>query len=208
MLTRAVDALERLLSEKTRHTVLRSESFHKLHSEKVLVNCDIGGRENGSKLVLCGSRLVMLGLRADTELPKLTVKLCHKCVYLFGKNAEIVVVKLLTLNCGRTEKGSSAIEEVAASLEITLVDKEILLLCADGGIYSRRCIVAEEAKNTKALVVYGVHRAKKGRFGIKRLARIGAECGGYVKRAVLYECVGSRVPSGVASRLKGCSYAT
>ena len=62
MLTRAVDALKGLLCKQARHTVLGRKPLHKLHSKQVLVDRDICGRENGGKLVLCGSRLVMLGL--------------------------------------------------------------------------------------------------------------------------------------------------
>ena len=131
------------------------------------------------------------------------VKLAHKCVYLLGKNAEIVVVKLLSLNGRCAEKSSATIEKVAARLEIPLVDKEIFLLCADGGGYSRSCVISEKAKNSEALVIDNVHGTKKRCLGIKRLARVGAECGGNVKRAVLDKGVGRRVPCGISPCLKG-----
>ena len=101
------------------------------------------------------------------------------------------------------EERSSSIDKVFALVIGLLVYYEIFLLSTNGVVQSLGRSVAEEAEYSQSLCVYCVHGAEQGSFGVKRLARVGAERRGYVKRSVLYECVRTGVPSRVASCLKG-----
>ena len=101
-------------------------------SMEVMVNGYIGGFKHGCKLVLCGCCLVMLGFCGDAKAPKLHIKIVHILAYAGGESSEIMIVKLLTLNCRCTEESSAAIEYIAPCLKILIADKEVFLLCAYG----------------------------------------------------------------------------
>ena len=75
----------------------------------------------------------MLGFSQNSELPKLIVKLFHKCLNARLYNSEIVVLKLLTLRRLCTEKGTPRIYKVLALVVNVLVYKEIFLLGAYRG---------------------------------------------------------------------------
>ncbi len=203
VLSRAVDAREGLLGEKTFHAVLRRDLAHTFHGQKVLVDGNVGGGEDGRQLVLGGGDLIVLGLRGDAKLPKGAVKLPHEGADPRAERAEIVILQLLPFDRGGAEEGPAAVVEIAARLIILGIDEEILLLRADGGIDSLRRRIAEEAEDAERLGADGIHRAEKGRLGIERLPRVGAEGGGDIQGAVLYEGVGRGIPRGIAARLEG-----
>ena len=58
--------------------VLLGGLLHILHNEKVLIDRHIGGGVYGSKLVLRGGSLVVLGLGVYSERPERDVKIAHK----------------------------------------------------------------------------------------------------------------------------------
>jgi hypothetical protein len=60
MLTRAVNPLKGLFVEEAYEAVLGGYVAEHLHGQLIVVGGDVGGGENGSKLVLCGCRLVVL----------------------------------------------------------------------------------------------------------------------------------------------------
>ena len=64
-------------------------------------------------------------------------------------------------------------------------------------------MIAEDAEQTEGLGVDDGHGAEQRRLGVQRLARVGAEGGGNVERAVLDKGIGRRIPGGVAACLKG-----
>ena len=183
--------------------MLLGNKLHILHCKEILVNRHIGGCVYGSKLVLRGRRLVVLGLCVYTECPERLVKVRHKCAYSRLERSEIVILKLLSLGSRRAEKGSSRKLKVLSLIKERLVYYKIFLLCSNGGRKSLGGGVAEKAKQSYSLGAYCVHRTKQGGLCIKGISRIGAECRGYVERAVLYERVRAGIPSRISSRLKG-----
>ena len=145
----------------------------------------------------------MLGLCKDAKHPKLLVKLLHKCLNTRFYRAEIVILKLLSLWGLCSEKSPSRENEIAALFIKLLVDEEIFLLCADGGLNAGNVLVSKKLKNAESLLVDHLHRAKQGSFFVKRLAAVRAEGSGNAERGVLYERVRGGVPSRVAPCLKG-----
>ena len=114
-----------------------------------------------------------------------------------------MVVKLLTLRRLCTEKRSAAELEVGTLLVHFLIYKEVFLLGSYRGANTGRVGVAEQLEYTHSLLVQRLHGAKKRSLFIERLAAVRAECSRNAERLILYECIGGRVPCGVAARLKG-----
>ena len=99
-----------------------------------MVGGDVGGGVDGGQLVLGGGGLVVLGLGHDAELPQLLVQLLHELLHPGLDGAEVVVVQLLALGGPGAEEGAAGVDQVLAPLVDVLVDEEILLLRADGGL--------------------------------------------------------------------------
>ena len=70
MFSASVDALERFLMEQARKTVAVSNLLHHLHNELVVVNSNIDGFKDRSKLMLRRSNLVVFSLCWNSELPE------------------------------------------------------------------------------------------------------------------------------------------
>ena len=112
MLTGSVYTCERLLVKKAGESVAARNLFHSLHDELVVINCDICGFIDGRKLMLRGRNLVVLGLCRNTELPEFDVEVFHIRTDSLTDCSKIVVLKLLSLGCGSTEKSSSRKDKV------------------------------------------------------------------------------------------------
>ncbi len=191
---------------ETHQAVMAGEEAHLLHGEQVLVNGAVGVSEDRSKLVLGRSNLVVLGLRGDSERPKLVVELLHEVVDGGTDSAEVVLLELLALAGAVTEQGASGELEVHALFIHLFGDQEILLLGADGRGDAGR-LFAKEGKHAVGLLVDCFHGAQQRRFLVERLAGVAAKRGGDAQDLVLDECIGGGVPSGVAAGLKRCAQA-
>ena len=203
VLTRAVNTRVGLLVKQTYKTVLFSDLLHIFHYEKILVDSHIGGGVYGSQLVLCGSCLVVLGLGVDTESPERLVEIGHIGADTGLERSEIVVLKLLSLGRGSAKESSARKLQILAQVIHFLVNYKIFLLRANGSGKALGLGITEKAEKTNALCADSVHRTQQGSLCIKRVARVGAERCGNVKRAVLNKGVGGGIPCGVASCLKG-----
>ena len=154
--------------------------------------------------MLRGRNLVVLGLGGDAKLPHMLVKVLHVACYAVLDSAEIVVVKLLSLGCGRAKERSARKDKVLSLIVGRLVYKEVLLLRAYRCNNSLCGGVAEQAEYSERRVGDNVHGAQQRGLLVKRLARIGVERRGDIERTTLYESVGGGVPCGVAPCLE-CS---
>ena len=153
--------------------------------------------------MLSGCRLVVLGLGVNAECPERLVEISHVCADARLERTEVVILKLLSLRCHRTKERTSRIDQVLAAVVHFLINDKILLLCADRRHKTLAGRVAKQTENAQALRADRVDRAQKGRFCIECLSRIRAEGGGNIECAVLDEGIRGRVPSRIASGLKG-----
>ena len=78
VLAGTVDAVEGLLMEQAHQTVALGNLLHHFHGQQVVVDGLVGGVENGSQLMLCGSNLVVLGAGGNPQLPQLVVQILHE----------------------------------------------------------------------------------------------------------------------------------
>ena len=201
MLARAVDALERLLVLQAHQAVVAGDDLHELHDEQVVVDGDVGLLEHGSKLVLAGGDLVVLGLCRHGELPQLGVKLLHEAADGGADGAEVVLLELLALVRGGAEEGAAAQDEVGALGEVLFLDEEVLLLGADGADDAVG-MLAEEGHDALGLVAYGSHGAQKRGLLVERFTVIADERRGDAQDVVLDEGRARGVPGGVAACLE------
>ena len=202
VLAAAVDTLERLLMLQADKTVLGGQLLHHLHRQQVVVDGDVGGVEDGGQLMLAGSYLVVLGLGGDAQLPQLFVQLLHESGDLGADDAEVVLFQLLTLGGRCAEEGAAGEDEVLTGLVVFLLNKEVLLLGADGGgdvIH----VLAEELQDADGLIGQRVHGAQQGSLLVQRLAGVADECGGDAENVVLHKSEAGGVPCGVAAGLTG-----
>ena len=82
MLSGTIDSFERLLVQEAGHIVTVCNLLHHLHGQLVVIYGDICGFEDGGKLMLCRSNLIMFGLSRNTKLPELFIEIMHEGRYL------------------------------------------------------------------------------------------------------------------------------
>ena len=203
VLTGAVHTGEGLFVKETREAVFGRDLLHDLHGQLVVVGGDVGRAVDGRDLVLGGRHLVVLGLGQDAELPELLIQVLHICLDPRLYAAEIVVVELLALGRAGAEEGAAGADQVAALLEELLIDEEVLLLGADGGVHAPDVLVAEELEHAQGLTGERGHGAQERGLFVQGLAAVGAEGRGDAERVALDEGVAGGVPGGVAAGLKG-----
>ena len=104
MLTGTVYSGKRLLMQHAAQTVLACHTLQSLHYQLVVIHCHIGRLVDGRHFMLCGSRLIMLGLGCYTQLPQLDIDIMHETTDTLTDNTEIVVIHLLSLGGGSTEQ--------------------------------------------------------------------------------------------------------
>ena len=202
VLARSVDSRERLFMQQADKAVTIGNLAHELHGQLVVIGGDVGRFEDGRHLVLCRCDLVVLGLGVYAHLPQLLVEIVHERLDTRADGAEIVVFQLLTLGCRRTEQRAAGQNQVAALGVVLFIDEEVFLLRADRGGHAL-AVLAEQLQKPAGLARNRVHRAQKRGLFVQHLAGVRAERGRDAQGIVLNECVGSRVPSGVAACLEG-----
>ena len=152
MLTRSVNTLIGLFIKETVKASALGNLLHGLHYYLVMVHCDIGSFVNRCKLMLGRSNLVVLGLGCNTEFPEFKVEVLHERSDSFSYRTEIVIVHLLTLVCGGSEKSSSCKNHVRTSEILCPVYKEILLFRSYRGSNLGSLGIAEESYDTECLL--------------------------------------------------------
>ena len=158
VLARAVDSLERLFVQQADESVTLCDLLHHLHGELIVVGRLVCHTVDGCKLVLRGRGLVVLGLCEHAELPQLLVELGHERLDSRLYRAEIVVVKLLTLECAGAVERSAGKDKIGTSVVHFLVDEEVFLLGSCRGEYA--CgIRSEQTDNAQSLSAERLHRA-------------------------------------------------
>ena len=179
--------------------------LHCLHGQLVVVGRNVRGGEDRRQLVLCRGDLVVLCLSKHAELPQLFVELLHERGNSRLDRAEVMIFKLLTLRCACTEQRAACVNEVRALIVELFIDKEIFLLRADGRDDTLCRGVAEKAEDTNGLCAQRFHGAQQRGFLIQHLAAVGTERRRNVQGVIFNECVGGRVPCGVAAGFKRCA---
>jgi hypothetical protein len=161
------------------------DCFHHLHSKLILVSRDVGCGINRREFVLPGRDFVMLCVRINAEFPQLLIKLFHKRRNPWLYAAEIMVVEFLPFGRRRTEKRSSAVNQVGAFAEHVRINQKILLFCP------RLCYhaladrffaffvafvffgnIREKLQNPQSLLVNRLHRAQERCLRVECLTRV------------------------------------
>ena len=168
----AVDPGKGLFVEQADHPVLFGNALHQLHHQLIVIRGNVGGGEQGRKLMLCRRRLVMFGFGGNPQFPELLVQLLHIRLDAGFDTAEIVVVQLLPLGRARTEQGSAGIHQVGTPLVQRTVNQKILLLCTDRGAHRAHIAVSHKAQHTQRLLLQCLHGAQKRRLFIQRLPAV------------------------------------
>ena len=207
MLAGTVDAGKRLFVQQADHAVARGHLLHDLHRQLVLVGSDVAGREHRRELVLRGRHFVVLRLGVNAELPELLVQILHERRNARLDAAEVMIVQLLAFRRLGAEERAAGIDQVLALVIHRLVDQEVLLLWADGRAHGCHVLVAEQVDHTQGLTVERLGAAQQRRLFIERLAAVRAERRRNAQHIIFNECIGRRVPGGVAARLKRCAQA-
>ena len=183
--------------------MLCSHLLHDLHRKLVMIGSNIRCGINRCQLMLRGRNLIMLGLCKDAELPELLVEILHISGYTGLDDTKIMVIHLLSLGRLRAKERASGVYEIFSFVIHFSVNKEIFLLGTDRACNTLYGIVSEKLQNTESLHVECLHRTKQWSLLIKSLATIGAECCRNTQRLSLDKCVRGRIPSSIASCLKG-----
>ena len=202
VLAAAVHAFKGLLVLQADQTVLGCDLAHHFHGQQVVVDGHVGGIEDGSKLVLAGSNLVVLGLGGHAQLPQLLVQFLHERRNLGTDDAEVVLLQLLTLGRGSAEQGAAGEDQILTSLVVLFLDQEVLLLGANGGGDVVH-ILAEQLQDADGLTGQCVHGTQQGSLFIQSLAGVADECSGDAQHIILHKGVAGGVPCGVAACLAG-----
>ena len=183
-------------------TVLGGDLLHHLHGQQVVVDGHVGGIVDGGQLMLAGGYLVVLGLGGHAQLPQLLVQFLHERGHLGADHAEVVLLQLLTLGRGSAEQGAAGKDQILACLVVLLLDKEVLLLGADGGGDVIN-ILSEQLQDADGLTGQCVHGAQQGSLFVQCLAGVADESGGDAQHVILHESVAGGIPCGVAAGLAG-----
>ena len=86
-----------------------------------------------------------------------------------------MVVQLLSLRRHRAKESPPGIDQVLPPKVFFPVDKKVLLLCADRGLYGAGTRIAEEAEQAERLPAERLHGAKERCLFVKRLSGKGAK---------------------------------
>ena len=176
MLAGAVYALEGLLVEQTDEVVLFGDLLHDFHCQLVVVGCDVGGREDRSKLMLCRCDLVVLCLCENAELPELLVEILHVSRDSRFDRAEVVILKLLTFGSHCAEQRSAAELQILSLLVQILVNQKVFLFGADGSRDALYVGFAEKMKHLHSLCAQTLHGTEQRSLFVEHLSGVGAEC--------------------------------
>ena len=115
VLTRPVDAGERLLVEQALHAVLLGDRLEDGHQQLLMIGGDVAALEHRRDLELPWGNLVVARLGGDAELEQLTLGVHHEAQHPLGHRSEVVVVELLALRRLRAEQRATRIDQVGTA---------------------------------------------------------------------------------------------
>ena len=153
MLAASIDAGKGFLVEQAGEAVALRHLLHHFHGELVVVGGDIGGGEDGGKLVLGRSNLVVLSFGVDPQFPEFLVQILHKCLYPGFDSPKIVVIQFLALWRLGAKQGPAAEHQILSLLVELFIHQEILLFRANSGVNVDGLLVAKEAEDAQRLTV-------------------------------------------------------
>ena len=189
--------------------MLSRHTLQCLHHKLVMIHRHIRRLVDRSHLVLCGSRLIVLGFGGHAQLPELDIDIMHKAADSLPDNAEIMVIHLLTLRRGSTEQRPPCEDNVLSLERFLCIYQKILLLRPYRGENLLRLSVSEKTHDTDRLTAQRLHGAQQRGLFIQCLACIRTErrgnTEGRARRRLLDKCRGGNVPCGISPCLKGCT---
>ena len=115
------------------------------------------------------------------------VEIMHELGYLWLQYTEVVILHLLSLRCRCADEGTAGEHEVLTLGVEVLIDQEVLLLGADGGVDAGNLLLTEDVEQLRRRLAQGLHGAEQRGLLIEGLAGVRAECGRDVEGAVLDE---------------------
>ena len=113
-----------------------------------------------------------------------------------------MLLELLALGGLAAKERAAGEDEVGTGLVVLLLDEEVLLLRANGGVDAVR-LLAEERQQALGLLLEGDLGAKQRGLLVERLAGVADEGGGDAEYLVLDEGGAGGIPHGVAAGLEG-----
>ena len=201
VLARAVDAIEGLFVKQANQTVAGSEKLHLLHGDEIVVDRLVDLGIYRSKLVLARRDLVMLGLCGNAERPQLVIEIFHEGGNRGTNGAEIMLLEFLAFARRIAKEGTARNYEIFALSVVVLLDKEVLLLIADG----RNNLLggfAEKREHALRLAIESGNGAQQRGLLVEGLAGIGAESGGNAQDLVFDERGARGIPRRITAGLE------
>mmetsp|Transcript_24639 Transcript_24639/g.48003 ORF Transcript_24639/g.48003 Transcript_24639/m.48003 type:complete len:289 (+) Transcript_24639:1141-2007(+) len=139
MLSRAIDASERLLMEENHQTKLGGLIIGHLHEKHIVVRREGGLAINRGHLMLCRSNLVVHDSHGTSELKHYCLYFVEQDVYSLRHGCKVVEVALLVARRQRTNQCAATVDQIrACTVEVCFDDKELLLPAEEG--MDRLCV--------------------------------------------------------------------
>ncbi len=95
VLSRTIDAVERLFVEQATETVLASHLLHQRHNKHIMVNSEVALFIDWCQLKLVWGYFVMACLTRDTQFESLYLKVFHEFSNTLWYSSKIMVIHLL-----------------------------------------------------------------------------------------------------------------
>ena len=114
--------------------------------------------------MLCRGHLVVLCLCRNAKLPEFLVNRLHVSTDTLTDDTKVMVVQLLALGRLCAEQRPAGVDQIVALVVHGLINKEVLLLRADGGGHALHVAVAEQLQNPEGLLVQGLHAVQQRRL--------------------------------------------
>ena len=176
MLSGSVDALKRLLVQKTFQTMFSGNPFQRLHHKVVVVRRYVSLGINDGKFMLSRRYLVMFCFCCHAHFPELNIDVLHERSDSGLNDSEIMIIHLLPLRRHGSEQSAAGIDQIFSLQVFFLIDNEILLLCSDGRSHLFGGCIAEQFQQTERFPVDHFHGSKQRRLLIQSFSGIGTEC--------------------------------
>jgi hypothetical protein len=207
VLARAVHPGEGLLVQEAHQPVIPGRVLEGVHGEKVVIHRNILLLEDRGYLELGRAHLVVAGLPGDAQPPEAGIDVRHEFQDPGFYPAEIMVFHLLMPGRAAAEQGAPAHDDVRPPIVKGLVDQEIFLLGAEGGVGAVGFGNGEYFPHPPELLDQGGLGAEKRGLEIERLAVVAAEHAGNAEHRpgsvrVGHEGVAGGIPGGVAPGLE------
>ena len=117
VLTRAVDAGERLLVEQAGQAVLVGGAADDFHRQHLVVGRQVAVFEDRGDFILGRGHFVVARLDRHAELEQLALRVGHAGQHALGDGAEVLVFQFLALGRRGAEKRAAGVEEIGPEVE-------------------------------------------------------------------------------------------